>query len=329
MSGSNPPMNINMPYPVYAAYPPKGHFSSESESTLNFSSQNPLIHNDDPRKILRTPSPTQAEFNFLNGIKEGKTTRQKIQSYLIIAVILTIIILISVYNQKIVTALTPMTNWLHDHKFGFLIPIAILIVLSFPPLFGHEIIALLVGVAWDLPVAFVIIAVGTILGEIANYFTFKYACTARSEKLEAKELSYGLLAHVVRQGGFLMVLIIRFSAIPPHLATTVFATVGISFWTFLAAALLSLPKQLTSVYVGYGFKPSQKDNKTTNTVEKIVLVAGILVTIAAYVWVNRQMQAAKPDFIYARRKARQGKVGNVNGNGTGDANFPASFREEV
>lgn len=70
---------------------------------------------------------------------------------------------------------------------GWLIPIAILFILSFPPvrtptrhyplcthalttqLFGHEIIAILVGVIWGLGVGFAIVAAGTFVGEVGNY----------------------------------------------------------------------------------------------------------------------------------------------------------------
>ena len=69
---------------------------------------------------------------------------------------------------------------------GWLIPIAILFIISFPPvrdpnhdhllcthssmqLFGHEIVAILVGVIWGLGVGFAIVAAGTFLGEIGNY----------------------------------------------------------------------------------------------------------------------------------------------------------------
>lgn len=49
------------------------------------------------------------------------------------------------------------------------------------------------------------------------------------------------------------------------------------------------------------------DNGTSKAVENIVLVVGIVVTIGAYVWIQRQMKAATPKFIYERRKARQAK----------------------
>ena len=46
---------------------------------------------------------------------------------------------------------------LRDLKYGWLIPVAILFVLSFPPLFGNEIVMVLVGVVWGLGVGFAIV----------------------------------------------------------------------------------------------------------------------------------------------------------------------------
>ncbi|KAJ7902817.1 hypothetical protein B0H14DRAFT_3851744 [Mycena olivaceomarginata] len=273
--------------PSYPAYPPHSeHFDSQSSLTIN--TKTPFV--DDSADGTRTPNPTQAEYNYLNDIKEEKTTKQKIQYYAIVAVLLAAVILISVFNTKIINALKPFTDWLHDTKLGPLVVIAILIILSFPPLFGHEIIAMLAGVAWSFPEACVIVAIGTLAGEIANFVVFKYACSVRGSKMEAKDL-----------------------AIPPHFATAVFSTVGVNFWLFLGAAVLSLPKAFVPVYVGYSMKPENADNTHAEKIEKIILIATILVTLISYAWIKRQMKAAKEDFIYLRRKARQGKTGSSNG----------------
>ncbi|KAJ7485180.1 hypothetical protein B0H11DRAFT_2018379 [Mycena galericulata] len=258
-------------------------------------------------RISRTPSPTLSEYNALNDIKEEKSTKQKIILYGAAALVIGAVVLISVFHEKIINALSPETNWLHDHKLGPVIPIAILIIMSFPPLFGHELVEMICGVTWDLPEAFAIVAVGVLLGEIANFFTFKFCCSARSKKMEKSNLSYDLLAYVVRTGGFLVVLIIRYSAIPPHFATAVFSTVGLGFGVFIAAAVLSLPKAFVPVYVGYALRPSNDDSATSSKVEKIVLIISIGITLFALTWIRRQMNAAKPDVIYLRRKARQGK----------------------
>jgi hypothetical protein len=52
-----------------------------------------------------------------------------------------------------------------DLPAGWLIPVVIMIILSFPPLFGQEIIALLCGVVYGLWIGFAIVAAGTFIGE--------------------------------------------------------------------------------------------------------------------------------------------------------------------
>jgi hypothetical protein len=47
---------------------------------------------------------------------------------------------------------------LQQLKYGWLIPVAILFVLSFPPLFGNEIVMILVGVVWGLGIGFAIVS---------------------------------------------------------------------------------------------------------------------------------------------------------------------------
>ena len=48
---------------------------------------------------------------------------------------------------------------------------------------------------------------------------FKYCCRSRGEKLERTNIAYGCLAKVVRDGGFTIALIARLSAIPGHCAS--------------------------------------------------------------------------------------------------------------
>ncbi|KAJ7151861.1 hypothetical protein C8R43DRAFT_951033 [Mycena crocata] len=315
--------------PPHTAYPL--HQMEDSEITLN---NIPKSRVEDLRAMIRTPSPTPQEVNALNGNREKMSRRRKIQTAVFIAIMMTFTITISVFHEKIIDALEPATDWMRNAKGGPLIIVAILIILSFPPLAGHELVATLAGLIWSLPVACSIVAgfhsvsistqaanvtqVGTLLGEIANYFptsTFKYACTARCEKIEQKDLSYGLLAHVVRKGGFWVVLIVRYSAIPAHFATVVFSTVGVPFGIFIIAAFLSLPKHFLPIYLGYSMKPENSQNCATKTVNLVVLGVTIVVTLIAWWWINRAMKAARPDYIYSRRKARQAKALAAASNG--------------
>lgn len=62
-------------------------------------------------------------------------------------VAVTLVILFEVYKTNIETWLSPLSDWLRAREsWSWAIPVGILVVLSFPPLFGHEIVQLIVGV---------------------------------------------------------------------------------------------------------------------------------------------------------------------------------------
>ena len=135
--------------------------------------------------------------------------------------------------------------------FGWLIPIAIFFVISFPPvciksLFGclfftHNALVvwprnpcnplrrclglgrwLCYCCCWDvhrrarqLLVCLSLPLFGVRIIE-PSFSAFRYCCRSRGEKLEKTDLQYGCLAETVRKGGFKIALIARYSAIPGH-----------------------------------------------------------------------------------------------------------------
>ncbi|KZV67037.1 hypothetical protein PENSPDRAFT_584497 [Peniophora sp. CONT] len=269
--------------------------------------------------MTRTPSPTPSEVELLTS--KGFMQRPKLRDlpkYLhrkyivnwIIAIALIAITVVSfALHDQIVDWLKPFGDKVKALPAGWLIPVAFLIVLSFPPLFGHEFVAIICGVVWGLGPGFGIVALGTLLGEIANYFVFRFLCSARGEKLEKTNLKYGLLSYVVRREGFFRILMIRLSAIPPHFTTIIFGTVKMNFFIFLAAAILSLPRQFATVYLGVlAAEDKDKETKGQKIATIIVIVGTILMTILSMRYVNHKIDVAKPDFVYARRKERQAGV---------------------
>ncbi|KAJ7736724.1 hypothetical protein DFH07DRAFT_842599 [Mycena maculata] len=321
-----------MPYPAYGAprpppnndypsssYPPNGLFNPSSVSSFNSPSKGP----HDIRNISRTPSPTPSETKALSGgllnWKEMANWRFWIRRewlgyYIALTIILTLTALISIYHTQIVDWLTPVTKWLHGLRFGFLVPIGILFVISFPPLFGHEIVAILCGLVWGLWIGFGIVCAGTFVGEVGNFYAFKYCCRARGEKMERTQIPYACLARCVRTGGFKIALIARFSAIPGHFTTAVFSTCGMGIFTFSIAAILSLPKQFITVYLGVILEQSGEGTTTTKSriISDSVLALTFLVTLLAMWYIFHQMSLVKPAVIYDRRKARQGKQMQVD-----------------
>ncbi|KAF8339675.1 uncharacterized protein EI90DRAFT_2907774 [Cantharellus anzutake] len=266
---------------------------------------------------IRTPSPTPSElieekqpFRLINwkvvANYRSWFTRRAIPWIIAGAVFFTIIILMSVFHRQIVDWLTPFSRDLKKLPAGWVIPIIILFVLSFPPLFGHEIVAILCGVVWGLWVGFGIVAVGTLLGEIGNFYAFRYLLTKRGEKLERTNLKYAALAKLIRRGGYLIPIVARFSAIPGHFTTAVFSTCGMNIWVFIVSATVSLPKQLTTVYLGVIIEESSSNtqSKKSKIISDTVLIVSILITIIAAWWIFREMTKVKPEVMRDMRRRR-------------------------
>ncbi|KAJ7629500.1 Fungalysin metallopeptidase-domain-containing protein [Mycena polygramma] len=240
-----------MPYPAYRpstagtfnAYPPNGPFNPSSVSSFNSVARN----HDDARIISRTPSPTPSEAQALS---EGLFSWKQLSNW-------------RFWIRKEWTSAWPLVL-----KYGYLVPIGILFVISFPPLFGHEIVAILCGLVWGLWIGFAIVCAGTFIGEVGNFYAFKWCCRARGEKMERTQIPYACLARCVRDGGFKIALIARFSAIPGHFTTAVFSTCGMNIFVFSIAAILSLPKQFITVYLGVILESSGAG--TTTTKSKII-----------------------------------------------------------
>ncbi|KAH9233574.1 hypothetical protein K456DRAFT_1893498 [Colletotrichum gloeosporioides 23] len=200
--------------------------------------------------------------------------------------ILVATIFISLHHDEVVEKLRPFSEKVREIPGGFLIPIAILILISFPPLFGHEIVALLCGVVYGLWIGFAIVAAGTFIGEIGTWFAFKYTLRRKAQKLERTNLNYGALARLTRDGGFWIVFIIRFSVIPSHFSTAVFSTCDVKFWHFAVSTFLTLPKQIILVYLGVLLV--EKKQNGNNTIKNVVFGATFVLTIAlaVYIWVK-------------------------------------------
>ncbi|WVQ73516.1 hypothetical protein IAR50_003088 [Cryptococcus sp. DSM 104548] len=220
--------------------------------------------------------------------------------YILLAVGIVLVCLVVLYHDDIVTWLTPVTNWMKNLTAGWVIPIAVFFVISFPPLFGHEIVAILCGVVWGLWEGFGITAAGTLLGEIGNFYAFKYCLKSHAEKYEKNNMNYACLAHVVREGGFLIIFVVRLSAIPGHFTTAVFATCGMNIWIFTLAAILTLPKQLIVVYLGVLFEDTDSDSKE-KWISKGVLIGGFIITIASAWYIWREMHKVRP-IVWRRRR---------------------------
>ncbi|KAG9097184.1 Tlg2-vesicle protein [Ceratobasidium sp. UAMH 11750] len=307
-----PSTTLLSPAPSYNA-PPR--FASPYSGHSASNGANPFAGPYPTIKRSRSPTPSEAEeLKQLDGIiqralrKESWKDREFVVSMVVFVVIIAIVIAIAVFQDQIVLALTPAAEWVRQQPAGFLIPIAFLIVLSIPPLFGAEIIHLFCGFIYGLGVGFAIVCVGTIIGESLTYFGFRYCFRARGEKMEKGSngsLRWPSLARVMREGGFIVAVIVRYSAIPTHVTTALFSVCGINYWVFLGSLVLSLPRQIAGVYIGVLAldQANGTNSKTDKKISMIVLGITIAITIFAMRWILRKQRAAGLAIIRERRAA--------------------------
>ncbi|KAF3924517.1 hypothetical protein ABW21_db0202419 [Orbilia brochopaga] len=251
--------------------------------------------------------PTYEPFNWKKFFRHKKY----IPWWIILIILIVIPVLITVYHSQIVDWLHPVSQKIRNLPFGWVIPIIILFIISFPPLFGHEIIAVLCGIVYGLWIGFGIVAAGTFLGEVGTYYAFRGVLRHRAEKEELRNLNYACLATVTREGGIWFVFIARLSAIPSHLTTAVFSTCGISVWVFLIATFLSLPKQAIIVYVGV----IVNDPKSGKTPSNVVLGVTFLLTVFAAFYVYWKMRQARPRLLAEAEALRNATPGHSGADG--------------
>ncbi|KZV75950.1 hypothetical protein PENSPDRAFT_646749 [Peniophora sp. CONT] len=269
------------------------------------------------RSIARTPSPTPSEKEFLGRKGAGfgfdrrnwrkYFTRAYILRWVGIAVVITLAVLSVVFLQPIVSVLKPICLEVEQMTLGFLIPIALMIALSFPPLFGAELIQVLTAFTYGPGIGFAIVAAGTILAEISVFYAFRQCWRARAEKFEQTNIKYGALASVIRQGGFFLVVLCRLSSLPPHFTTVVFTLSGVNTFVFAAGVIVSLVKVLPNILGGSmirGLTDGEPDH-TIQILNFVSLGVTFIITITTMIYIDRKVEAAKPAFVHARRKFRQ------------------------
>lgn len=226
--------------------------------------------------------------------------------WVMLIVVIAIVVLTTIYHEQIVDWLTPISKKVTTVAWGWIIPVAILFIISFPPLFGHEIVLILVGLVYGIWIGFGIASLGTLLGEIGNFYAFKHCLRSMAANYERKNIHYACMAEMVRDGGFWVMFLARLSAIPGHFTTAVFATVGMNIFVFTFAAVLALPKQLLIVYLGVAIKNSGDGTEDTKSkiIKYVVLVISFIITVWTAYWLYKKMEKVRP-MVSARLRQKR------------------------
>ncbi|GAA5900217.1 hypothetical protein JCM8208_002053 [Rhodotorula glutinis] len=258
--------------------------------------------------------------------------------WLVGAIVTAAVVLLSIYRDTIIEKFEPHKQDIRDLPASWVIPIAVLVILSVPPLAGHEIAIMIIGLIWGVWWGFLITCVGTYLGEALCFVGFKYLFKRKANEIETKSIWYACIARLMRHGGLGIIIIIRFSAVPGHVVTAIQSTVGMSFWVYSFAIIVTLPKQLAIVYLGYMFGVNHDTASPSKVREQkiislsVLFATGIATVVSLYI-VYMRARKLYPEVLRDMEEAQVAKsplaaVGARPGGGAG-AGAPLERRHSL
>lgn len=185
----------------------------------------------------------------------------------------------------------------------------VLFLLSFPPLCGGKLVAVLCGIVYGVWVGFAFTTVGTLLGEVGNFFVFRYFLPSTAGTFERKSLTCACLAHICRHGGFFIVLATRMSAIPRRLTTALFfyRRDGLSD---ISSCCRVFPSQVSErCFLGCSTEPHVQNGLGKPTVVKWAVVIGVVsITIVIAICLWHCMNLVRPQVQNCLRLERYGRL---------------------
>ncbi|GAA5908392.1 hypothetical protein JCM8208_006180 [Rhodotorula glutinis] len=188
-------------------------------------------------------------------------------------------ILAVLFRDDILVFVEPRRDAILAARCSWLVPVAVLVAVEFPPLAGHFATAVATGAIWGFKIGVLIVFAGTLLGEILCFVAFSTFLRAKAESIEQEKPLYAYLARSVRSAGLLDVIALRLSALPGRVTTAVAATIGVPFRLYSVALIVALPKELVFVYAGSLFA-STGSPKTPALTAALVVVAALMTLVA-------------------------------------------------
>ncbi|BFZ58521.1 hypothetical protein PYCC9005_005584 [Savitreella phatthalungensis] len=195
----------------------------------------------------------------------------------------TLVLLTFIFHKDLLEWAKPIAQKYTQKPGGFLLPAILLVIVSFPPLFGHEFISILVGFVYG-NVGFLIVAVSITVGESLLFLGFRHVFRDRLVAFREKYANYDIFVRVIERGGFPMLLAVRISAIPGHFSTPLFASIlTMPFKTWLLACVVSSITLYPPVYFGWLLQRGQSSEATPWL---IGFALGITVVVGAWIYIE-------------------------------------------
>ncbi|SNX82546.1 uncharacterized protein MEPE_01252 [Melanopsichium pennsylvanicum] len=169
-------------------------------------------------------------------------------------------------------ATAKLAIWFGSRSFGAVLLVALIIIVSFPPLIGYGTSITLCGLGWgvhaeatsshpelkgNLLQAWLLASISCLLGATVSFFVLRFLIVHHSKRVSwisntLNDPKYVALSTAVRRRGLSMAILIRFCPFPFAYSNLFFASLvdAVTFTHFVTATALITPKLFLHVWLG-------------------------------------------------------------------------------
>ncbi|KAG9057372.1 Tlg2-vesicle protein [Serendipita sp. 407] len=143
-----------------------------------------------------------------------------------------------------------LSQQLRKMEYGWLFLGTALVIASFPPMVGFTTLLSIAGFAWGVQ-GFWIACPAAFTGAGLCFVSLRLMFRVRLQKLQQSNKHWRALDQVVATKGLPLIILIRFSPLPPWVySNALFASItSVKFWQFMVANLFLIPKILLTIFV--------------------------------------------------------------------------------
>lgn len=158
-------------------------------------------------------------------------------------------------------------------------------------------IGVFAGLIFGLPLGFLAIEIGTLLGAALNFVVSRYVAREFVSRHLAGSPRLQLIDEAIGREGWKIIALLRFCPIPFGFANYAYGLTAVRFWPYLAASVVAiLPANLFFVYFGASLKPHISkilvEGLPRHPQEYVLLLVGLGAGFAALLFVSNVARKA-------------------------------------
>ncbi|CCC66884.1 hypothetical protein NCAS_0A03260 [Naumovozyma castellii] len=223
-----------------------------------------------------------------------------------------LIILFMVFHDAVLHKLLEVSNELEKKKSTQVVLLLLLFIVGFPPLIGYSFLSTSTGLLYGVSFhGWILLAVGSVCGSVASFYTFKTILHSRAEKLIHMNRRFEAFASILQENNsYLMLALLRLCPFPYSLTNGAIAAVyGVSVRNFTIANLITTPKLLVYLFIGSRIKKMAETDSTGSRLFDLLTIVVTMVLFMMTAWI-----------LYFRTKKRYMELKNQD---RSDTNIPS------